>query len=114
MCQPLLRQVQLRQVHVLRHVLHYTIQLRTVLVHYYIHVLLYTTTYISYESSNQGLFPLRKMVVIRLVLEDCTRVPDSNLYRLAGNDWPETRSASLVSQSRVSMSNTVLVTGTDS
>jgi hypothetical protein len=33
---------------------------------------LYTTTYISYESSNQGLFPLRKMVVIRLVLEDCT------------------------------------------
>ena len=73
MCQPLLRQVLLRQVHV-RHVLHYTIQLRTVLVHYYIHVLLYTTTYISYESSNQGLFPLRKMVVIRLVLDDCTHV----------------------------------------
>ena len=33
-CQPLLRQVLLRQVQVLRHVLHYTIQLRTVLVHY--------------------------------------------------------------------------------
>ena len=83
MCQPLLRQVLLRQVLLLRHVLHYTIQLRTVLVHYYIHVrtvlvhyyihvLLYTTTYISYESSNQGLIPLSKMVVIRLVLEDCS------------------------------------------
>jgi hypothetical protein len=74
-CQPLLRQVLLRQVHVhVRHVhvLHYTIQLRTVLVHYYIHLLLYTNTYISYESSNQELFPLRKMVVIRLVLDDCT------------------------------------------
>ena len=29
------------------------------------------STYISYESSNQGLFPLSKMVVIRLVLDDC-------------------------------------------
>ena len=74
MCQPLLRQVLLRQVRVhVRHVhvLHYTIQLRAVLVHYYIHVLLYTNTYISYESSNQEVFPLRKMVVIRLVLDDC-------------------------------------------
>ena len=33
--------------------------------------LLHRYTYISYESSNQGLFPLSKMVVIRLVLEDC-------------------------------------------
>ena len=54
--------------------------------------LLHRYTYISYESSNQGLFPLSKMVVIRLVLEDCTGTSRSGVLYLVsywngGQHW---------------------------